>query len=194
MISSAFRRYGFWILDALKGSSIRKNYIDVKRRNTLCDLNTDKLKALLEHATSTTQFYSSYKGEDVVCFPVITKNTIKENWNALYSSKYKGCQVHHMPTSGSTGTPFVMDWDMGKRKRQLAEVIYYNELGGQLLGDPYIYFRVWTEKNKKSKFELWKQNLVPIDILHLDDENLEKIRQRLQKKPYINSCLAYAST
>lgn len=38
------------------------------------------------------------------------------------------------------------------------------------------------------------QNLTPINILHLDDETLENIRQRLKQKPYINSCLAYAST
>lgn len=87
-----------------------------------------------------------------------------------------------------------MDWNMAKRRRQLAELIYFNELAGQKLGDPYVYFRVWTERNKKSKRELWMQNLLPIDILHLDDRSLEKIRQRLKKKPYINSCLGYAST
>ena len=194
MFGDWIRRTGFWALDALKGAPIRKNYIDVKKRNTVCDLNVEQLKKLLEHATSTTQFYSSYDGKEISCFPVITKNIIKAKWNELYSFKYKNAHVHHMPTSGSTGTPFVMDWDMRKRKRQLAEVIYYNELGGQLLGNPYVYFRVWTEKNRKSKLELWKQNLVPINILYLDDENLEKIRQRLQRKPYINSCLAYAST
>lgn len=99
-----------------------------------------------------------------------------------------------MATSGSTGTPFVMDWDMGKRTRQLAELIYFNELAGQKLGQPYIYFRVWTDKNRKSKKELFMQNLTPVDILHLDDTVLEDIRQRLKKRPYINSCLGYAST
>lgn len=38
------------------------------------------------------------------------------------------------------------------------------------------------------------QNLTPINILHLDNEKMEEIRTRLKKKPYINSCLAYAST
>ena len=38
------------------------------------------------------------------------------------------------------------------------------------------------------------QNLLPINILHLDDKTLEEIRTRLKAKPYINSCLAYAST
>ena len=99
-----------------------------------------------------------------------------------------------MATSGSTGTPFVMEWDMGKRKRQIAELIYFNELAGQKLGQPYIYFRVWTENNRKSKKELWMQNLTPINILHLDDNTMEIIRKRLKSKPYINCCLAYAST
>jgi len=194
MFSDWIRRKGFWILDAIRGGEIRKNYSEISKLMKDGMLNKRQLDNLLLHAVNTTSFYSNYSPDSFYSFPVITKNDIKEKWDLMYSSVYKDKNVHHMSTSGSTGTPFTMDWDMKKRKRQLAELIYFNELAGQKLGQPYIYFRVWTEKNKKSKRELWMQNLLPINILHLDDNNLEKIRNRLKHRPYINSCLAYAST
>lgn len=99
-----------------------------------------------------------------------------------------------MSTSGSTGTPFSVNQDMNKRKRNFADIIYFNELCEQRLGDRFIFFRVWTEKIRKSKFEQFQQNIVPVDITHLDHESLEDIRQLLKADKSINSALAYAST
>ncbi len=194
MFQDWVRRTGFWCLDAVHGSEIRKNYLEIQQLMADQTPNMPQLKKLVAHAVATTEFYKEFNPKKFKSFPVITKNDIKEKWDLIYSKLYKGKPVHHMSTSGSTGTPFTMDWDMGKRKRQLAELIYFNELAGQQLGQPYVYFRVWTDRNRKTKKELWMQNLLPINILHLDDDNLELIRQRLKRKPYINSCLAYAST
>jgi phenylacetate-CoA ligase len=83
---------------------------------------------------------------------------------------------------------------MNKRKRVLAEIIYFNKICGQKLGDKYIYFRVWTDKNRKSRLEQLMQNLIPINIFHLDDEVLERIRELLKNDKSINSSLAFAST
>ena len=194
MFSDWIRRVGFWSLDGLRrGGTVHKNYLDVKERMEKENCNEEELQDLLSYAVSTVPFYEKCDPKEIRSFPVITKNDLKEQWEAFHSSAYRG-PVHLMSTSGSTGTPFTMEWDMGKRNRQLAELIYFNELAGQKLGQPYIYFRVWTEKNRKSKRERWMQNLLPIDILHLDDGTLEEIRQRLKKKPHINSCLGYAST
>lgn len=157
-------------------------------------VNKKQLQRVLNHAVQTVPYYKKLQPKSFREFPIVDKNLIKSTWVELHSEEYKDKPVHYMSTSGSTGTPFVMEWDMGKRKRQLAELIYFNELVGQKLGQPYIYFRVWTEKNRKSKKELWMQNLTPINILHLDDSTMEGIRQRLKSKPYINFCLAYAST
>lgn len=194
MFGDFIRRTGFWALDALKGGQIRKNYIDIKKKMATNELNEEQLQKLLRHAIKTVPFYQAYGQKDFSEFPVITKNDIKSNWNPMHSNALRGHPVHYMSTSGSTGTPFTMEWDMGKRKRQLAELIYLNEIIGQKLGQPYIFFRVWTDRNRKSKKEAWMQNLTPIDILHLDDSVLEGARQRLKQKPYINSCLGYAST
>ncbi len=195
MFSDYIRRTGFWIYDKIRyNGEVKKNYIEIKDLLENKKLNKQQLDRLLNHAVKTSEFYKECNPKDITSFPIIDKNIIKSKWNELYSSEYKGKPVHKMSTSGSTGTPFVMDWDIGKRKRQLAELIYLNEIIGQKLGQKYIYFRVWTARNKKSKMELWMQNLVPINILQLNDDNLEKIRKRLKKKPHINSCLAYAST
>lgn len=193
MLGDWIRRTGFWFLDYIKGGEIHKNYIDVRHRMETENLNKTKLGELLEYAVENVPFYEKYSASDFNSFPIINKNDIKARWKEFHSVVYDG-PLHPMSTSGSTGTPFTMEWDIHKRKRQLAELIYFNELAEQKLGQPYIYFRVWTDKNRKSKKELWKQNLTPIDILHLDDEKLEEIRERLKSKPYINSCLAYAST
>ncbi len=194
IVFAFIRRKVFWIIDALKGGQIRKNYKEIKYMMSNNLLNKEQLKNILEHAVNTTSFYLNYDASNIKLFPVITKNDIKNKWDDLYSKEYKGKSVHYMSTSGSTGTPFTMEWDVGKRKRQLAELIYFNEIIGQKLGQKNVYFRVWTEKNKKSKFEQFKQNMIPINILHLDDEVLEKIRNRLKKRPSINMCLGYAST
>ena len=194
MFGDWIRRTGFWMLDFVKGGKVRDNYLDIKKRMNEGSCNKEQLSKLISHAVQTVPFYKSIPIKGFKDFPVIDKNTLKSNWNEMHSKRYEGKPLHHMATSGSTGTPFVMDWDMGKRNRQLAELIYFNEIAGQKLGQPYIYFRVWTDQNKKSRFEQWMQNLVPINILHLNDETLEYIRTRLKKKPYINSCLAYAST
>lgn len=194
MFGDWIRRTGFWVLDTLKGGKIRKNYNQIKSMMTNGDLNKSQLEKILDHSVSNTEYYKEFSAKNINSFPIITKNDIKEHWDEMYSRLHKGKPTHPMATSGSTGTPFVMEWDMEKRKHQLAELIYLNEIVGQKLGQPYIYFRVWTEKNRKSKKELWMQNLTPINILHLNDDTLEQIRQRLKRKPYINSCLAYAST
>ena len=194
MFRDWIRRCGYWTLDLLRGGEIRKNYREIKDCLEHKDINSQQFSKLLKHAVTTTEFYKSCDPNDINSFPVISKAQIKNNWDEMYSFKYRGKLVHKVSTSGSTGTPFVMDWNMGKRKRQLAEVTYFNELAGQKIGQPYIYFRVWTDHNSKSRREQWMQNLTPIDILHLDDRNLETIRQRLKRKPYINACLAYAST
>ena len=194
MFTDWIRRTGFWMLDAMRGGEIRRHYSDVKARNTLGTPNVEQLEKLLQWSVEQTEFYKDYNASDLRSFPIIDKNDIKSRWDDMHAQALLGKPVHYMSTSGSTGTPFTMEWDMNKRKRQLAELVYFNELADQKLGQPYIYFRVWTEKNRKSKRELWMQNLTPINILHLDDATLEEIRQRLKKRPYINSCLAYAST
>ena len=188
MIGSYIRRMGFWTIDALKGGCIRSHYKDIKNKMTDSNYTPEQqLNKILKHARDTTPFYKSIKGMNLEDFPVINKSDIKENFQKFQSDLYKNKPLHQMSTSGSTGTPFTVNQDMNKRKRHLADIIYFNEIAGQKLGDKYIFFRVWTDLNRKSKLEQFMQNLIPVDILHLDDNNLETIRQLLKKDKSIEA-------
>lgn len=196
MLGSFIRRLGFWIIDFLRGGKIHKHYKEIQEsmKNNDKNIQLQKLERLLQHAKETTGYYKDINYKSVKDFPVVNKLIYKENFEKFQSSNYINKKVHKMSTSGSTGTPFVVRQDLNKRYRTLADIIYYNKICGQKLGDKYIFFRVWTDKNRKSKLEQWKQNLVPIDILHLDNNSLEKIRNILKSDKTIHSTLAYAST
>lgn len=192
------RKSIFWMLDRLKGGNIKKEYLDIKyifeTNNGYKERINRYLSDLLQYAVHHTEFYAGYESKGLEEFPVINKSIIKDNMEDILSSEYKGKKLHEMHTSGSTGTPFVSRQNEKKRNRVLAELIYFGEKAGYQIGERYIFFRVWMEANIKSKLELFKQNLIPVDILHLDDENLEKIRQLLLKDKKIKYLLAYAST
>lgn len=203
MLNSWIRRTAFWTLDGLRGGNITKEYKDVKRIMTLPfleqrEIQNEYLKKIIEHAEKTTPYYSEFKSLDITDMPVVNKSIIKENFEAFQSIEYKDAKKHSMSTSGSTGTPFTVYQDMRKRSRVLAELIYFNEIVGQRVGDKFCFFRVWTKNDLKTsqnnKLALFAKNEIPIDIAHLDDENMEKIRQFLKKTKDINEIMGYAST
>ncbi len=192
------RYYVFWALDALKKNRIGNSYKEICRlmkEKDILEWQKNKIQELIKEASSNCEYYKSYSEySDIKQCPVINKNTIKENFEGVMSKKYDKSSLHRMSTSGSTGTPFEIFQNPAKRTRVLSELIYFNELAGQYVGDKFIFYRVWTEKNKKSKMEQVKQNLLPIDILHLDDENMKYIADVLLKDKAIRTTLAYAST
>lgn len=195
MFSSWARRELFWLLDRLNGSNIKKHLNNIRYHSQYGEIQGSQLDDLLSHAVSTVPFYNNISGKNSVQnFPVVSKESYKSKFDSFQSSLFINKRLHQMSTSGSTGTPFCVYQDLKKRARNIADLIYFNELGGQNLGDRFIFFRVWTDNNKKSKFEQFKQNLVPVDILHLDEVSLQNIRQLLKADKKINSALAYAST
>lgn len=186
MITERLRNYGFWILDFLRGSPIRKHYCDIK---SICDKEEgyeDRIRLhldrLLSHAVNKSEFYKEYKGyKSINDFPVIDKNVIKENYNQILAKDYNEQDLHNMSTSGSTGTPFTILQDKDKRNRVLAEIIYFGEEANYKLGDRNVFFKAWSEHNKKSKLQAYMQNLIMLDISKMNDERLEEIRQTLKK-------------
>lgn len=192
------RYYGFWLLDALKGGKIKKNFDEIKyllEQEDISDWQNEKINILLKNAIANCKFYSGYdKYTDISQCPVINKAVIKESYNDILSTDFDKTTLHKMSTSGSTGTPFEILQNVEKRNRVVAELIYFNSIIGQNIGDKFIFYRVWTDKNKKSRIVQIKQNLLPIDILRLNDENLKYIANVLLKDKKIKSTLAYAST
>src|SRR5699024_394767 len=79
-----------------------------------------------------------------------------------------------------------------KRRRTIAELIYYNKIVGQELGERFMYIKAFPEE--KSFLEQKKQNMVPVDILNINNQKLEEVRSKLINDKSIKSILAYAST
>ena len=182
----------FWGLDFIKGGVIKKHLKDIEEKNTKAVSTKEKLITLLEHAHRSVRYYKDIETLEVQHFPVVTKVDIKNNYEGFKSNRFKGKATHTMATSGSTGTPFVIQQDSNKRKRTIAELIYFNSIAGQRLGQRYMYVKAFPKP--KSYMERLKQNVLPIDILNLNKEKLEQIRYLLKRDKSIKSILAYAST
>lgn len=197
---ASLRRNVFWLKDRVKGN-VREHYCDIKGKmesgySEGCA--ADSLNALLKHACKSVPFYrmrlDASDDFSLNSFPVINKSLIKEFYTQFQSDQFQAHELHSMATSGSTGTPFKILQDRNKRNRVLAELIYFNALAEQKLGERFVFFRVWNEKNKKSYLERLAQNIVCFDILSLSEATLAKAADLLENDGNIKSCLGYAST
>lgn len=188
------RKRVFWLKDRMTGGNVKAHYNDIK---TSIDspIHTQSLDNLLSHTIEKCAFYShldhNTKIED---FPVINKNIIKDNLDAILAKGSQLEKLHSMSTSGSTGTPFKSYQNKEKRHRVLAEIIYFNQLADQELGNKFVFFRVWNKHNKKSLLAKFMQNIVCIDILKLNDDTFRKAIKMFKSDKALTSCLGYATT
>ncbi len=191
------RYYVFFALDKIRGGKFSKNIKEIISANINFANYKEKrdryLSDLLKHTTETVPFYKEFKNKTLNDFPIVDKGMYKQLGNSFLSERYKEEDLYKSSTSGSTGTPFVVYQDARKRLRLHSELIAYNAMIGQNVGDKFIFFRVWTDKNRKSKLEQIKQNLIPIDILHIDTQHIKGLVHALQKRG-VKSTLGYAST
>lgn len=200
MFSEWIRRYGFWMLDFIKGSNVRNHLNDIKYiMDNVNDPWVKKkqdnyLNQILSYAREKVPYYQNIKSVDLKHFPIINKNIIKECYQEFQSIDYKERKVFELHTSGSTGTPFVVRQDANKRNRVFAEMMYFWEKAGYKIGMKYVFFRIWTNINRKNKITAWARNIVMYDILRLDKANLELVRNLLKSDKKIKMLISYAST
>lgn len=197
------RNSGFWFLDSLKGSPVRKAYDVIKAFDstdsgspTLQKYQEERWLKLKEQAVNNTEFYAPFVDRKLRDFPVINKNDIRTQQDKFLSSAYQKDNLFQMSTSGSTGTPFVCYQDGGKKRRVNAEVIYYSEKVGYRLGENLSYIRTVVKQVKKSGLKQFLQNQTLIHCGHLSDEGIEaildEIRRHSTKGPM--TLLGYGST
>lgn len=200
MLGEWIRRNGFWVLDLAKGSAVRKHFLDIRY---IMDNNSapqararqDRYLAdILTYASRNVPFYRQFGGKGLKDFPVVDKNTVKECYEDFQSREFRDQRVHELHTSGSTGTPFVVRQDLNKRHRVYAEMIYFWGKAGFQIGQKYVFFRIWTDINRKTRFTAWARNLVMHDILRLDHDALEAVSLMLKSDKKIKMLLSYAST
>lgn len=199
MLSEWIRNKVYWIVDGVKGGKVKKHFDNIAMLNDRPELipehQKNKCFELINYAVENVEYYKYYDtSASLYTYPVINKETIKNNYEEMKSCLYGDDAVHKLSTSGSTGTPFTINQDDDKRNRVLAEMMYFWGKAGYSIGMRYVFFRIWTEKNRKNKFSAFSRNLVMSNILTLEESNLENIREMLKKDKKIKMLLGYAST
>lgn len=176
----------FWFLDFLNGSTIRKHLREIEyilenyHSKKSSNLREQHLANLLEHAVNTTPFYKTLKNTpSIEDFPVVDKLIITTNFESLRSEKKRNKKYYKASTSGSTGTPFVVFQDANKRKRTIADTIYFAKRAGFKFGSKLVYMKLWNAYNKKNTLITWIQNIKMQDVSKLDDNELKKLLKTL---------------
>lgn len=199
MLGEYLRRFGFWVIDFLKGSPIRKNYRDITQMlsdDEYCERQKERyLKKLLDDVCNYTDFYKEYKGVyDLQNFPVINKNMIRDRENEFLSRKFDKEKLHTILTSGSTGIPFKAYQNKGKRNRVLAAIIYYGNKIGYRVGKRLVYLRFLEENTKKSRLKQFIQNERIYRVNNMNDKNIKNICKEMMEFKAETTILGYPST
>lgn len=201
MLLNLTRNRFFWLLDSIKGRRIKQHLKEIE----LCVKypNTDKaiqkrsnnLERLLKHAINTTPYYKIINNtDDINNFPVIRKTTIQDNFELFQSSKFKDKNNFKVSTSGSTGVPFLLFQNQGKRNRNHADVIYFFNEAHFKIGNKLYELEVWRGHNQKGKLKSWLQNATQFDISRLTDQRIEAFLDKLKSdKQSKKTMLGFAS-
>ncbi len=180
-LTSATRRAGFWTVDAVKGGHVREHYQDIRRLMTEGSVDSSAATRLLDHATGTTPFYRPYAGRGLADFPIIEKATIRSDHERFRSEAFAGATLHRRSTSGSTGTPFSVVQDAGKRQRHIADTVYFNDAAGQRMGDRLVWLCA-AELVGMSRWQQFSRNVIPIDHVGMDDADRASVLKVLRRK------------
>ena len=189
----------FWLMDALKGSPVKRHYTEIalllntKNENT-AKRNKQNLLALLNHAKLTTPFYNNCKYfNSLNDFPVISKMMIRENFDSFTSSAFTKEQHLTTVTSGSTGTPFKVIQHADKKNRNSADTLYFAERTGFQIGNRLMYMKVWSANNKKATLVGIMQNIVPVDVITFNETETAALVKRMENDTSIFAFLGYSS-
>ncbi|KZS42084.1 CoF synthetase [Aquimarina aggregata] len=196
------RNKAFWIVDALKGGKKKKHYNEIKfiienpTSQKAIDHKKNTLQKLLEHAVSSTENYKTLDNNftSIEDFPVVNKNTIRDDFENFESKKFIDQPKFTFSTSGSTGTPFKVHQNANKRLRNMVDTIFFSERAGFSIGNKLTYFRLWNAFEKKSIVAKILQNINPIDVFELENDSVkEDVIKEISRSKASNSWLGYAS-
>jgi phenylacetate-CoA ligase len=182
-IGEYIRNRTFKILDGLRKESIHQ-YVHELRSFEAGGYNytivEEKLNGFLSRVQNSSPFYENKKNEfNLNMYPVIAKRDLRNNIAQIKSLSYANKKLVKVSTSGSYGTPFTFYLTPGKKKRQLAEVLYHGESIGYEVGIKHAFFRTVLHK---SKLKLWLQNEIHIPSKVLGQDFLEQSRFLIKKK------------
>ncbi len=200
-ISERLRAVIFWSIDYIKGG-IKKKYAkeiqfvnENPKLKKAIEIKDEALENILDHVVNTTKYYKKFKSYNSINdFPIVDKNSIIENRKDFFSNQYPLLEKFKVSTSGSTGTPFEVYHNKTKKLRNIADNLYFSKKAGFKLGFRLTYFRMWKAFEQKSKWKKIIQNIVPVDVFELqNDQYKSRIISDLSKSKVSNSWLGYAS-
>lgn len=197
ILDEKLRWFGFWLLDGLKGKQIRTYYDQIQRawkEGTSIRETEERIRALIAHAVKTTEFYKDYPEDiELTDLPVVNKDTFRQNYEKFLSTTYKDAPDNRvMCTSGSTGTPLRMIQNRDKIRHNTAGGIFLGAAAGYYIGMKEAFIRVWVNNVKKSKFQLFQENLIMMDSSRMDEQALERMFRVIEKKK-VKCLVGYSS-
>ncbi|MHA7057997.1 phenylacetate--CoA ligase family protein [Aquimarina sp. M1] len=188
----------FWIADRLTGNKKKSHYNDIKfliTNNTSEKARKRKeryLDTILQHAINTVPYYKN-KRCLIDSFPVVNKNSIRNNFIDFQSVTYIDQKKKTVSTSGSTGTPFSMYHDKNKSIRNTADNLFFWKETGYKIGNKLYFFRLWNAFKKKSFLAHFAQNIIPIDVFDLSESFIDNFLNTIQKSKNKPCLLGYVS-
>lgn len=198
---STFRNALYWLSDFLKGSKRRRHYdaITLINKDHESDYATQERKKylsdILSHTIQTVPFYRMLfeTVSSLEQFPVVNKNLIRNNYKSFCSESYSNKKTFKATTSGSTGTPFTVLHNIGKKKRHMSDVRYFLEAVGHDYGTGFYYLKIWNKQNRKSALTKKVQNIIAIDVLQLNDQKISELLKNIHTDNVPKTVLGYAS-
>ena len=85
----------------------------------------EKLNDILLHAKQTTEWYKDIDINNFNEIQLLKREDIINNYEKFISKKYVNKPYRVMQTSGSSGIPLKIRQNMDKKKRNLADVIFF---------------------------------------------------------------------
>lgn len=186
----------FWIMDFIKGSPIKIHFKEVSNTFQIPfnKESENNLIKILSHSIQTTKYYKSLSiSSKLSDFPVINKAIIRESFDSFCSDKYNVSELIPVVTSGSTGTPFKVYHDKNKKLRNNADTIYFASRAGFTVGDRLIYMKIFARQKMASPFHYWMQNIVPVDVIKLNDTQIAELIGQMEKSGSTFGFLGYSS-
>jgi phenylacetate-CoA ligase len=198
--SDKLRSEIFWLFDFIKGKKIKNDLEEIKMliesgdHDVPASRKKELLNDIIKHAVNTTKYYSRFRSYNSLSdFPVINKTIIRDSFNEFCSGIYKLSDFIPVVTSGSTGTPFKVYHDRRKRIRNHADTIYFAGKAGFDVGDRLLYLKIWAKEKMKPGIVYQTQNIIPVDVLHLNDSMISGILGTVKKDNSSYSIIGYSS-
>src|SRR5690625_220837 len=175
------RKTMFRILQKIQKGNFFKNitYMEKNYGQVSNNYNIQKFNNFLKHAINTTSYYKDYsKYQSLEDCPIITKDTIKDNYDDFISNKYKKDELIKATTSGSYGTRFTFLFTKEKKEVQRSDVIFFSKWANYDVGVKHGYV---MSKSKPILLQ-FMQNQYYITPFKITEEWLEEEIKKIKSR------------